>query len=267
MFSQRNVSIFSCLAMVVLGFGCERKPAQQTNVAPPPAKADEEKSDRQALSEFLNKDSRTSSASPSGLPTGHPPINGALPEPSADDLAALPPGHPPITAAPRQEPRGNPAGAAELKFDAPESWKPQPLTSPMRKAHYILPRAEGDARDAELLLFYFGMGEGGTVQANLDRWKGMFVGTDGGALPKDASTVETFDIDGLKVTLLNVTGRYVESNMMMGTQSPPTETDYRMTAAVVETPSGPWFFRAVGPAATMSRHETAMREMLNTVRQ
>lgn len=267
MLIQRIVTIFACTVIVALGFGCERKPAKQTTVAPPAAKADEEKSDRQALSEFLNKDSKTSGASPSGLPTGHPPISGAAPEPSPDDLAALPPGHPPITAAPRQEPRGAATGAAELKFDAPENWKPQPLTSPMRKAHYILPRAEGDARDAELLLFYFGMGEGGTVQANLDRWKGMFVGADGGALPKEASTVESFDVEGLKVTLLNVTGRYVESNMMMGTQSPPTDSDFRMTAAVVETPIGPWFFRAVGPAATMSQHETAMREMLKTVRQ
>jgi hypothetical protein len=39
----------------------------------------------------------------------------------------------------------------------------------MRVAQYQLPAAEGDTEAASLVVFYFGAGEGGSVQANLDR--------------------------------------------------------------------------------------------------
>jgi hypothetical protein len=59
--------------------------------------------------------------------------------------------------------------AAGLTFTTPDGWKPIATSSSMRVAQFALPRAAGDAQDAELVLYYFG-GTGGTVEANIDRW-------------------------------------------------------------------------------------------------
>ena len=40
----------------------------------------------------------------------------------------------------------------------------------MRVAQYKLPKAAGDSEDALLVVYYFGQGQGGSPQANIDRW-------------------------------------------------------------------------------------------------
>ena len=39
----------------------------------------------------------------------------------------------------------------------------------MRVAEFTLPRVQGDAEDAQLVLYFFG-GQGGSVDANIERW-------------------------------------------------------------------------------------------------
>ena len=65
-----------------------------------------------------------------------------------------------------------------LTFDPPAAWIAVPASSPMRVAQFVLPKAAGDAEDAELAVFYFG-GAGGTVEANLERWTGQMLQPDG----------------------------------------------------------------------------------------
>ena len=45
---------------------------------------------------------------------------------------------------------------------------------PMRFKQFTIPAAAGDQNDAELVIFFFGPGQGGGTDANLTRWKGMF---------------------------------------------------------------------------------------------
>jgi hypothetical protein len=51
--------------------------------------------------------------------------------------------------------------------------------------------------------------------------------------------------------------------MMPGATGP--KADYRMLGAAVETPAGPWYFKASGPAATMARHRAGFFEMLDSL--
>ena len=64
--------------------------------------------------------------------------------------------------------------ASGLTFQAPDGWKALPPSSSMRVADFSLPRAAGDAEDAELVVYYFG-GEGGGVDANIARWESQMV--------------------------------------------------------------------------------------------
>ena len=60
--------------------------------------------------------------------------------------------------------------ASGVKWKAPAAWKNQG-DRPMRAATYT---TGGDAEPGEVAVFYFGPGQGGGVQANIDRWIGQF---------------------------------------------------------------------------------------------
>jgi hypothetical protein len=70
-------------------------------------------------------------------------------------------------------------GGGELRFKAPDGWTTEKASSSMRVAQYKLPKAEGDKEDASLVLYYFGATQGGTPQANIDRWIGQMQQADG----------------------------------------------------------------------------------------
>src|SRR4030095_4055122 len=71
------------------------------------------------------------------------------------------------------------SSTGELRFKAPEAWVTEKPTSSMRVAQYKLPKTEGDKDDGSLVLYYFGSSQGGTAQANIDRWIGKMQQPDG----------------------------------------------------------------------------------------
>ena len=58
---------------------------------------------------------------------------------------------------------------APLVFTTPAGWTEEEPTSSMRKAQYRLARAQGDGEDGECVVYFFGAGGGGGVEANLER--------------------------------------------------------------------------------------------------
>src|SRR5258706_5653433 len=65
--------------------------------------------------------------------------------------------------------QSNATVAGELRYKAPDGWVEEKTSSAMRVAQYKLPKAEGDSDDATLVVYYFGAGQGGAVDANIDR--------------------------------------------------------------------------------------------------
>jgi hypothetical protein len=150
-----------------------------------------------------------------------------------------------------------------IRFDAPSGWKAQPSTSSMRVAQYMLPRAPGDGEDAELIVYYFG-GSGGSVQANLDRWLGQMEQPDGRS-SKAAAKTTTFAVNGLAMTVLDVTGRYV-AEIAPGSPARHDKPGFRLKAVVIETARGPYFVKLTGPAKTVARWEAAFDAFLKSAR-
>ncbi len=150
-----------------------------------------------------------------------------------------------------------------LRYDPPAEWIEEPGASPMRVAQFRLPRVPGDPEDGELVVFYFG-GGGGTVEANLERWIGQMEQPDGRSSFEIASTT-AFDANGLDVTLLDVPGTYVAA-VRPGAAERLDKPDFRLLAAVVETPAGPWFFKLTGPARTIARWDAPFGAFLREVR-
>jgi hypothetical protein len=154
------------------------------------------------------------------------------------------------------------AVAAALTYTTPQGWIARPPSSSMRVAEFVLPHVPGDTADAELVVYYFG-GEGGSVEANMQRWIGQ-MRQPGGGSSQAAAKRAVRTVNGLKVTLLDVSGTYT-AEMRPGSAEHHDNPDYRMRAGVVETPKGPYFIKLVGPAKTVGRWERAFDRFVDSL--
>ena len=147
---------------------------------------------------------------------------------------------------------GNSAAAqkSELKFKVPPGWVEEERTSSMRLAQYRLPKAEGDTEDASLVLYYFGPGQGGSTAANIERWLGQIKQEDG-STDKSGKLVMT-ETAGLKMTTVDVSGTYV-AETAPGSGTFNNKPNYRLRAAVVETPNGNYYVKLIGPEKTVTQ--------------
>lgn len=150
----------------------------------------------------------------------------------------------------------------ELHFKAPDAWTSEKPASNMRVAQYKLPKADGDPEDASLVIYYFGAGQGGNVQANIDRWINQMQQSDGTA-SKDKAKTEDLTVNGLKVSTVDVTGTYT-AEMAPGSGDRHNNANYRLRAAVIETPKGNYFAKLVGPANTISKWNQAYNDYLKS---
>jgi hypothetical protein len=159
-------------------------------------------------------------------------------------------------------PQSNSSASGELHYKAPDGWVKEQTTSTMRVAQYKLPKAEGDAEDALLVIYYFGASQGGAVQANIDRWIAQMQQPDGSS-SKDKARTETSTVNGLKVTSVDVSGTYT-AEMAPGTPGQRNDANYRMRGAVIETPKGNYFLKLVGPAKTVGHWEQSIADFVKS---
>ena len=166
------------------------------------------------------------------------------------------------TAIPNQQPNSTQSAAGDLRFKAPDGWTTEKPLSSMRLAQYKLPKADGDKEDASLVLYYFGATQGGTPQANIDRWIGQIQQPDGSDSKSKAKT-ESLTVNGLKVTTVDVTGTYT-AEMAPGSGTFHKDENYRLRAAVIETPKGNYFVKLAGPAKTIARWDQSYNDYLKS---
>ena len=151
---------------------------------------------------------------------------------------------------------------AGIHWTVPANWKPE-AERPMRLATYTVPSAAGDTEGGECGVYYFGQGQGGSVEANLDRWIGQFVQPNGKS-SKDVAKVDKRTVHGLKVTTVDVSGAY---SGMGGPRAPggAPKPGYRLLGAIAEGPQGSIFFKFTGPAKTVGQNQPAFEKMLATL--
>ncbi len=141
------------------------------------------------------------------------------------------------------------AQSGTLRFSPPAAWKSRPSASSMRVAELVVPRAAGDAEDGELIVYFFG-GSGGSVDANIERWVGQFHTASGA--PVNAPARTTSANGSLRITQVDVSGTYI-AEIRPGSSERHNKPNFRMRAAVVETPKGPYFVKFTGPAQTVAQ--------------
>lgn len=158
------------------------------------------------------------------------------------------------------EKKGSLVSLDGLSSRAPAEWKEVENPRQFRYKEFVLPRQADDKMDAELIIFYFGEGGGGGVEANISRWKGMFEPPPGKTID-DVAKREEFKVGNVKVTYLDISGTYLFRPFPMAPRAEP-RPNHRMIGVIFESPKGPYFFRLVGPEKTVTYHKKAFDEWL-----
>jgi hypothetical protein len=145
---------------------------------------------------------------------------------------------------------GAPAQTA-LQWKAPARWKLVPNASTMRLATYSVPRAQGDAADAELSITQ----AGGSVDANAERWIGQF-DTAG----QKTATRTTKKVGVLDVTIVQVQGKF------SGGMGASAAEGWALLRAIVATPGMPHFFKLIGPANSVLAARAEFDTMIGSLK-
>lgn len=131
-----------------------------------------------------------------------------------------------------------------------EGWSASPPSNRMRCAELQLPG------DLKLVVYFFGRGSGGGVEANFERWLGQLNGPQGGPVKGKRGKLEA---QGLVIHTLDASGTYLAG---MPGQDKVAKEGYRLLGAVVVGGGGPYFLKLVGPAAAIQKQEKAYQTFL-----
>ena len=142
----------------------------------------------------------------------------------------------------------------DYRTTVPNGWTSRTPASSARLAEYVVP-ASGNDGPAEVIIYFFGKGQGGNVQANLTRWKGQFSTPDGSPVPE---TITRDSSGAFPITFAEYHGTYRRG---IGAGSADSvKTGQALVAAIAETPHGTMFIQMFGPSArVVAERDTFMK--------
>lgn len=156
-------------------------------------------------------------------------------------------------------PAAFPNTAGGLSWTVPKGWTAVTASS-MRVATYRTPVAPGDKEGAEMAIFYFGQGQGGSVDANVDRWFSQLTPEAGSKKPSRSP----MKVGGIPVTVCAAEGTYT-GGMGMGAMSTGPMKGYALEGAIAEGPRGSVFFKLTGPKKTVEKEKAAFDALVRSV--
>lgn len=169
----------------------------------------------------------------------------------------------PISQGEKPEPFVVEVAGGNIALTAPGHWERVTPRSNMLEAEIKVPKIEGDENDGRLTI----MGAGGTIDANIVRWKGQFSQPDGGS--SDAKTkIEEKEIAGQDVTLVQISGTFLDAPGGPFSGIPKVQREnYQMIAAIIETEKhGNYFVKLYGPKATIEKNVEPFKKMIDSLK-
>lgn len=137
--------------------------------------------------------------------------------------------------------------ALDYRAPVPATWTSRTPSSSMRLAEYLV---GGEGSKVEVVVYFFGQGQGGSADANIERWREQFSSTPAG---QGHEKIEE-DRDGaFPITVAEWRGTYARG-IGPGGEGRPGHT---LVAAIVPTPRGTLFFQMYGPSADVAAARAA----------
>lgn len=141
----------------------------------------------------------------------------------------------------------------------PAGWVSRAPASTMRLAEYTIPSTP--AGTAEIVVYFFGKGQGGNVDANLERWKAQFSTTDGSPVPE---TITRESTGPFPLTFAEYHGSYRRG---IGTGSADSlRAGQTLIAGIAETPNGTLFIQLFGTSARVAEEKPAFLQFVRGLR-
>lgn len=251
--TRTHSPLFLSIAAAAFFVGCDSEPKLDVKVARTPAVA----------AQSAHTTAQTGATGPAGAVAGErvaPPIAAG---------AQMPAGHPPVAAPPGSAATGSAPipivapggeGGKAVVWTVPAGWKAEPPANPTRRAQY---RVSGPGGDGECAVFYFGPGQGGDAASNAERWASQFEQL-GGKPATAAMRTRNLKVGEMKVLMVETTGTYIAGGMMGG----PVERKpgWALLGAIVEGPDANWFFKLVGPKASLDAQKAAFEGMVKSLK-
>lgn len=174
-------------------------------------------------------------------------------------IATAQPSWPAVSAAQKKDAAGTIVELDNLRSRTPATWKEEAPKNRMRLVQFMLPKAEGDEYNAEIVIF---KGIGGSAKENIDRWKAMFIPPEGKSIA-DVSSVSTMKVVDAEITYLDVRGTYKFKDQPFNPNAKEEKRpDFRMIGVVFETKQTPYHIRLVGPAKTVEQYKKGFDDWL-----
>jgi hypothetical protein len=148
---------------------------------------------------------------------------------------------------------------AGLKWTAPAGWK-NLGSQTMRAATYSVPSAPGDKEPSECVVYFFGKGQGGSIEANMDRWKAQFQSPDGNPVQ---TKPQQRTVNGMAVTTIDISGVYSGAGGPLA-ETKSVQSGYRLLGAILVNPGGNIFLKFTGPGKTIAANQQKFEQLLQS---
>ena len=106
-------------------------------------------------------------------------------------------------------------------------------------------------------------GDGGGVEPNLQRWAMQWKQPDG-SNPRDALKQSNRLVGGMNVIDVDITGTYTADERAMGGDKQYNEANWRMLLSWIQSPTGNYYVKVIGPAATVAHWESDFRSFVSS---
>jgi hypothetical protein len=134
----------------------------------------------------------------------------------------------------------------EYQAAVPAGWTAAPSSSSMRLAQYTI-SGTGGSTGAEVVVYYFGKGQGGNVGANLQRWKSQFSMPDGSSAYEKVTRDST---GAFPITVAEYRGTYARG-IGAGDEA-AAKPGQSLIAVIAETARGTLFFQLFGASEAVT---------------
>ena len=121
-----------------------------------------------------------------------------------------------------------------------------------------MPKADGDKEDAELVIFFFGKGSGGSNEDNIKRWKGQFIAPAGKDID-DVTKLDKFKLGkAAECAYVDISGTYKYKNPPFDPNAKEVRKEnFRRIGVIFDCDEGPFFITLTGPAKTVQQNKDA----------
>ncbi len=146
-------------------------------------------------------------------------------------------------------------GDGHLAMTKPEGWKSVKPRVGIIDVEMEVPAVKEDGADGRVTL----MGAGGSIEANIDRWKGQFVKMTKEPVVKEETIAEQ------KVHMVELVGNFKDQR---GPFAPAEiKEGYTMMAAIITTEKlGNYFLKFYGPSETIDQNKEKFNEMVKSLK-